>query len=46
MLWVCSGVLRLIVIFNVGLECKVCVELLQVLVNLILGRLFIFVGLY
>ena len=41
-----SGVLMVVVISNVRLECKVSVKLLQVLVNLILRRLFAFVELY
>lgn len=38
--------LMVVVISNVRLECKVSVKLLQVLVNLILRRLFAFVELY
>ena len=41
-----SGVLMIAVISNVRLECKVSVKLLQVLMNLILRRLFAFVELY
>lgn len=40
------GVLMVAVISNVRLECKVSVKLLQVLVNLILRRLFAFVEVY
>lgn len=38
--------LMIAVISNVRLECKVSVKLLQVLMNLILRRLFAFVELY